>query len=83
MSDQALCESTVCCSVLQCVAGMLQCSHTRDVTRVNESVTKLCVKVQCVAVCCSVLQCVAYAASPLRELEYLKCVGRESCHAHV
>jgi len=43
-------RGALCCSVLQCVAVLLQC------------VLACCTMLQCVAVCCSVLQCVAVCA---------------------
>ena len=42
----------VCCSVLQCINGMVV--HTQ-----GAGVDLCCKVLQCVAVCCSVLQCVA------------------------
>jgi len=53
------------CSVLQCVAVLLQC------------VAVCCIMLQCVAVCCSVLQCVAvrqfqeYLILTIRSLMYI------------
>ena len=57
-----------CYSVLQCVAGVLQCAYCRCVAQTHQiaavSKTVMCRRcVQCVAVCCSVLQCVAVCCS--------------------
>jgi len=74
---------SVCCSVLQCVAGrpfqtlqcvavccsVLQCFAGRP-SQTLQCVAVCCSVLQCVAVCCSVLQCVAGRPSPT-----LQCVA--------
>jgi len=65
---------TVCCSVLQCVAG----SHVTWLT-LNECsafVAVCCSALQCLAVCCSVLQCVAVCCTitcDMTHLEWVQC----------
>jgi len=67
--------SSVCCSVLQCVAvccSVLQCvavccSVCDQLSCVlYQSVAVCCSVLQCVAVCCSVLQCVVMCCSVLQ-----------------
>ena len=61
----------VCCSVLQCVGGVLQ------------SVAECCSVLQCLAVSCSVLQCLAVSCSVLQRVavccSVLQCVAVRSC----
>jgi len=59
-------RTSVCCSVLQCVAV----AQTRPAP-VSQCVAVCCSVLQCVAVCCSVLQCVAVCCSVLSVTEHL------------
>jgi len=61
----------VCCSVLQCVTGVLRyvagCYRVLQCVAVcDRCVAVCCSVVQCVAVCCSVLQCVAVCCGMLQ-----------------
>ena len=67
----------VCCSVLRCVASVLQCLavinvpfawaiHTNQETKGVEIHRVCCSVLQCATVCCSVLQCVAVCCSVLQ-----------------
>jgi len=73
-------ETTVCCSVLQCVAvccSVLQCvaagekialQHVAVCCCVLPRAAVSCSMLQCVVVCCSVLQCVAVCCSVLQRV---------------
>jgi len=58
---------TVCCSVLQCVAG-------QSTYRVSGCATSTCT-LQCGVVCCSVLHCVAVCCSVLQGKVLTTCLG--------
>jgi len=58
----------VCCSVLQCVAGVLQvcCKCVAVCCSVLQCVAVYCSVLQCIAVCFSALQCVALCCNVLQ-----------------
>ena len=75
-----------CCSVLQCVAVLLQRLHTvPSVPQEAKSLQYACALcvLQCVAVCCSVLQCVAVCCSVLQCVAVCCSVLQCCCNVHV
>ena len=60
---------TVCCSLLECVAGSCSVMKERDyecllvISFIMYCAAVCCSVLQCIAVCCSVLQCVAVYCS--------------------
>jgi len=55
----------VCCSVLQCVVYVCECTCRCLFELSKSNIAEHCSMLQCVAVCCSVLQCVAVCCSVL------------------
>jgi len=72
----------VCCSVLQCVAGVSVCCQ-RCFVRIMQYVAVCCSVLQCVAVCCSVYLYAIYTHTHIRMLMYVIYTCTHISHIHI